>query len=248
VIGVLGAALYLQVTPKVFEAGAQIKVAQIANVNTANSVINFMGINIEEPQALIARMALPTTYPKETIALCGLADINNAQDVLASKVMLSIPKGVTGIVDLRIRDHSKDAARACLEAIYQLIKTSQAMIIAPYIDQAAKNLKIDEARLSRATQLIAMADKSSATMTAAYLSTLDEIRYLLNQISSLRTIIYSGETGYSKLVAPIFVNTSPVYPKKNVTLITGALLGGFLGLFLALFRSFLKFNPVDSRP
>jgi hypothetical protein len=43
--------------------------AQIANVNN-----NPLGINIEEPQALIARMALPTSYSKETIALCGLAD------------------------------------------------------------------------------------------------------------------------------------------------------------------------------
>ena len=40
VLGIAGAALYLSVVPKQFEATAQIKVAQIANVNSSNNNIN----------------------------------------------------------------------------------------------------------------------------------------------------------------------------------------------------------------
>jgi hypothetical protein len=137
VLGIAGAALFLWAVPKQFEASAQIKMAQIANVNNNNN-INPLGINIEEPQALIARMALLTSFPKETVTLCGLADQNDSEVAPASKVKLSIPKGVGGTVHLKIRDASKEIAKACTNAVYQLIKTSQAQLIAPYIDEASK--------------------------------------------------------------------------------------------------------------
>lgn len=244
-LGIVASVLFLWVVPKQFEASAQIKMAQIANVNNNNNNnINPLGINIEEPQALIARMALPTSYPKETIALCGLTDQKDPEALIAKKVKLSIPKGVGGTVDLKIRDASKDTAKACTNAVYQLIKSSQAQLVAPYIDEASKKLKIEEERLGRATQVIAKADKSGAAVSAAYLATRDEIRYLLDQISNLQNIITGNESRAAHLTAPIYLKEEPVFPKKPQSLFIGLLLGGFLGLMLALARKWYRSNRV----
>lgn len=240
VLGIVGAVLFLWVVPKQFEASAQIKMAQIANVDNNN--INPLGINIEEPLALIARMALPTSYPKETIALCGLAEQKDAELTLASKAKLSIPKGVGGTVDLKVRDASKEIAKACTNAVYQLIKSSQAQLVAPYIDEASKKLKIEEERLGRATQVIAKADKSGAAVSAAYLATRDEIRYLLDQISNLQSIITGNESRAAHLTAPIYLKDEPVFPQKRNSLLIGLLLGGLLGLAFTLARKWYRSN------
>lgn len=214
--------------------------AQIANGNNNN--INPLGINIEQPQALIARLALPTSYPKEVISLCGLAEQKNPEITLASKMKLSIPKGVDGTVDLKVRDASKEIAKACTTAVYQLIKTSQAQIIAPYIDEASKKLKIVEERLGRATQVITKADKSGMAVSAAYLSTRDEISYLIDQIANLQNIITGKESRATHLTAPIYLKDEPVFPQKLNSLLVGLLIGGFLGLALALARKWYRSN------
>ncbi len=242
VLGIAGAVVFLWAVPKQYEASAQIKMAQIANVNNNNNNINPLGINFEEPQALIARMALPTSYPKETIALCGLKDEKDAEAQLIKKVKLSIPKGVGGTVDLKVRDASKEIANACTNAVYQLIKTSQAQLMAPYIDEALKKLKLGEERLGRATQVIAKADKSGATVSAVYLATRDEIRFLLDQISNLQSIINGSESRAAHLTAPIYLKDEPVFPQKPDSLLIGLLLGGFLGLVLALARKWYRSN------
>jgi hypothetical protein len=244
-LGIAGAGLYLWVVPKQYEASAQIKMAQVQNVNNNNNNnINPMGINIEEPKALIARMALPTSYSKETIALCGLAEQKDPELALASKVKLSIPNGVGGTVDLKVRDVSKEITKACTNAVYQLIKTSQAQLVAPYIDEASKKLKLEEERLGRATQVIAKADKSGAAVSAAYLATRDEISYLRDQISSLQNIITGKESRAAYLTAPIYLKEEPVFPQKRNSLLTGLLFGGFLGLAFTLARKWYQSNVV----
>ena len=76
-------------------------------------------------------------------------------------------------------------------------------------------------------------------MSAAYLSTRDEIRYLLDEITSLKNVVVSNQSRTTRLIAPIYVSDSPVSPKKRVVL-GGGLLGGlFLGLLFALARKML---------
>lgn len=239
-LGFLGAALYLWTVPKQYEVIGQIKMAQIANLNNNN--VSPLGVNIEEPQALIARMAIPTTYPKETIALCGLAEQKDAGSALAKKAKLSLPKGLVGVVDLEIRDTSKEVAQACANAIYEFVKTSQAQLIAPYIEEASKKLIIEKERLSRATEFIARADKSGSGVSGAYLATRDEIRYLVDQISTLQAVINGNESRAARLVAPIYVKDQPVFPQKRNSLLLGLLLGGFLGLLLAVARKWYRSN------
>jgi uncharacterized protein involved in exopolysaccharide biosynthesis len=106
-LGLISAAIFLLLTPKQYEALAQIKMAQLSIPNNSNnSNDKTLGINIEEPRALILRMRLPTVYDQEAISSCGLIDKPNANQLLANKVKLTIPKEVSGVVDLKIREFS----------------------------------------------------------------------------------------------------------------------------------------------
>ena len=71
-------------------------------------------------------MMLLNSRPKVTIVLCGLAEQKDFEVALESTVKLSVLKVVGGTVDLKIRDISKEITKACTNAVYQLIKTSQA--------------------------------------------------------------------------------------------------------------------------
>ena len=139
-------------------------------------------------------------------------------------------------MDLKIRDFSKETAKDCSNAVFELIKASQARLIAPYIDEASKKLAIKEEHLSRATQLVAKADKSGIGISATYLSTRDEIRHLNDQISNLQSIIAYNKSRITQHVVPIYLIDQPVSPKKRAILLVGLLVGGFLGVALALAR------------
>lgn len=241
-LGIAGAGIYLWVVPKQYEAIAQIKMAQIVNSGTINSNLNPIGINIEESPALIARMSLPSAYTKESAALCGLKDKKNAETLIVKKVKFSIPKGVSGVVELKILDSSQDVAQACLNAVFQLIKSSQIQLTAPFIDETNKKLRLYEERLSRATQMIVKADRSGEAVGAVYLSTRDEIRYLFDQISNLQSIVAGKEMRVTQLTVPIYLNEEPVFPPKRKSLVVGLLLGGFLGLVLALAHKSYRCN------
>jgi uncharacterized protein involved in exopolysaccharide biosynthesis len=82
VFGVLGITLsiaYLAITPKQYEASAQIVMAQISTANNNNNNnISPLGINIEEPALLISRLSSPTSYIPKTLAACDLQDQANA--------------------------------------------------------------------------------------------------------------------------------------------------------------------------
>jgi hypothetical protein len=237
VLGISGAALYLLVVPNQYEARAQIKMAQVPSVSNH---ITSAGTNIEEPQVLILRMALPTSYPKEASAICGLADQKNADTQLAKSIKYSIPKGVVGILELEYRHASKEIAKACVDAIFQLIKSTQSQIFAPFIIEAKKRLKMEEERLSLLNQAISKIPGSEVAASTVYLSSREEVRHLLDQISHLKYFIASQDSRATKLLAPIYVKEQPIFPPKKNTLLIGLLLGGILGLTLALARKWYR--------
>lgn len=234
IFGVTGIALaiaYLVITPKQYEAVAQIVMAQIG---TANNNINPLGVNIEEPALLVSRMSLPTSFTPQTTAACGLADISNSGATLAKGIKLAPAKGVANLVELKTFGPSQEAALSCANAIFELIKTTQSQILMPYIEEAKIKLADDEARLVKARDFVARADKSGSVMSAAYLSTIDEIRYLLDEITALKNVVTSNQNRLTHLVAPIYASDLPISPKKRVALAGGLFGGLFLGLLIAL--------------
>ncbi|QWE16943.1 Wzz/FepE/Etk N-terminal domain-containing protein [Polynucleobacter sp. AP-Nino-20-G2] len=234
VFGVAGSVIalaYLAVTPKQYEAVAQIAMAQFG---AANNNLNPLGINIEDPSLLIARLSLPTSFTPQVLSSCGKEDTTNPGASLAKAIKLAPPKGVANVVELKTFGQSPEAASTCTQAIFELIKVTQAQILAPYIEEAKTKLADDEERLIKAKDLVTKADKTGQAVGAAYLSTRDEIRYLLDEITSLKNVVTGNQNRATRLIAPIYVSDTPIAPKKRVVLIAGLLGGLFLGLLLAL--------------
>ena len=238
ILGVVTSFVYLLITPKQYRASVQIQMAQIG-VNNNNNNINPLGINIEEPTLLIARLSSPASYTAEITKLCGLDTAKDVQEVLSKSVKLTIPKGVANVVDLKIIGASPEASINCAQAVFDLIKTTQAQIIKPYIEEAKAKLLDNQERLAKAQDLVMKADKSGSAMGAAYLSTRDEIRFLLDEIIALKNVVAANDNRATRLVAPIYVSEDPVAPKKGITLLAGLFGGLFLGLLIAIGRQII---------
>ena len=89
-------------------------------------------------------------------------------------------------------------------------------------------------RLAIAKDLVAGADNLSSTTGAVYLSNRDEIRFLLDEMAVLKSVVGSSESRATRLIAPIYASDTPITPKQRVALTGGLFSGLFLGLLLAL--------------
>lgn len=233
-LGALAAIIYLVVTPKQYESFAQISMAQIVASNNGN--INPPATNIEEPALLTARLSNPTSFSPETIAACGLEGHPNAGALLAKKIKVAPAKGLPNIVDLKTFGTSPEEAEVCANSIYALIQKTQLQIMAPYIEEVKIRLADDQERLERAKDLVSRSDKGGAAMSATYLSTRDEIRYLLDNMTGLKNILSSNHNRTTRLIAPIYTSNLSVEPKKLTILMAGLFSGLFLGLLFSLGR------------
>lgn len=238
IVTLVGLALsiaYLAVTPKQYEAVALVAMAEIGAANN-NHLNPLSRINIEEPSLLITRLAQPTSFPAQVLSACGTGEGANAAAILAKSIKLAPYKGVTNVVELKTFGQSPEATLTCAQAIFELIKTTQAQIVAPYIDEAKLKLADDSERLAKARDLVAKADKSGSAIGVAYLSTRDEIRFLVDEITALKNLVTSNQSRATRLINPIYASDNPIAPKKRLALAAGLFAGLFLGLMLALGR------------
>ncbi|QWD06049.1 hypothetical protein G6719_01685 [Polynucleobacter paneuropaeus] len=243
IFGALGIAVaigYVVIIPNRFEAVAYIQMAQIqmAQINGANN-INPLGVNVEEPALLIARLGSPSSFSSSAIAACGQQAQFNSALATANAIQLTPikgpdNKGLANVVALKTFGPSPEAASICAQAIFELIKTSQAQILAPFIEEARTQLADDKIRLDKAKELVAKADRFGVAMSAVYLPTRDEIKYLLDEMTALQNMIASSHSRTTRLVAPIYARESPTSPKKSIALLVGLVWGLLLGLLIAL--------------
>jgi uncharacterized protein involved in exopolysaccharide biosynthesis len=237
-LGIVGSTVYLWVTPHQYEATAQIQMAQIS-ANNNNNNTNPLGVNLEEPNLLMARLKQPTTYLSKEIKACGFEDTKSSSEALANTAKFSVMKGVGSLIELKINSHSKDIATTCAQALFERIKTSQNAIIIPFIEEAKDLLIKYQDRLKNSQALISRADKSNAALSAAYLANRDEVKFLSEEILRLNAFIMGADTRQAKLVSPIYASDIPVAPKKRRSLIAGLFCGLFLGLLLMIGRRVL---------
>ena len=210
--------------------------APTSGANNNNNNLNSLGVNIEEPALLIARLSSPSSFSAGAIAACGQQAQSNSALAAVQTIKLTPIKGISNVVELKTVGPTSEAASICAQAIFELIKTSQAQIMAPFIEEAQTRLAEDGIRLDQAKALVAKADKSGAAMSAAYLSTRDEIKYLLDEITTLQNVVSGGQYRATRLVSPIYASDNPVAPKKRIALLSGLLGGLLLGLLIALGR------------
>ncbi len=246
-LGLVGSIAYLWVTPNQYQATAQIQMAQIsANSNNTNP----LGVNIEDPNLLMARLKLPTTYSAQEIKACGFESSATPSEALAASTKFSAVKGVGSIIELKINRDNKESAIACADSLFASIKASQNEIIKPYIEEAKTLLVKYQERLTNSQSLVSRADKSGAALSAAYLAKRDEVKFLTEEILRLNTFITTADTRQAKLVSPIYASDIPVAPKKRIALIAGLFVGLFLGLLLMLgkrgYKAYKVSNPSNA--
>jgi LPS O-antigen subunit length determinant protein (WzzB/FepE family) len=238
VLGIAAAITYLVITPKQYEATAQIVMAQIGAANNNNN-ISPLGINIEEPALMIARLSNPMSFTPAELAVCGFEGKPDGAAALAKSIKLTPAKGVPNVVELKTFGPSSEAAKSCANAIFDFTKKTQAQIVAPYIEEAKIKLSDDEQRINRAKELVSRSDKGGSAMSAAYLLTRDEIRYLLDEMTGLKNILASNQNRATRLIAPIYASDAPIGPKKRIALAAGLFGGLFLGLLITLARQMM---------
>jgi uncharacterized protein involved in exopolysaccharide biosynthesis len=238
VLGLLGAVTYIVVTPNQYEATAQIQMAQLSSGGIA-------GTNLEDPNLLIARMKMPTSYDQAAIAACGYEGKPNAAQSISKMIKISIIKG-TQIVELKVQGLSPEQASQCAESILRIIKDSQKAIAEPVIDEAKAKLLRYSQLLQEAQSFIVKADKSNSSMSAAYLSTRDQIKFLTDETIRLNDLVASAGTRQTKLVSPIYSPENKVSPKRAIALIAGLFAGLFFGLLLMLGKRGYKAYKVSN--
>lgn len=235
VFGVFGGTfgfIYSLVAPSVYEATAQVQMAQI--LSNSNGVQKWSAI--EDPGALIARLSMPTSYTSKEIEACGLGDQSNAITQMVKRIKFIPVRGAPSSVELKVRSGSREGAHVCANAIYELIKSSQADIILPYINEAKTQLENDQKQLYEIRKMILNSAKSGDLAVASYLNIRDEIQYLRDSIVVANKLIIGASNRPSRLAAPIYINATAVSP--NAAQLT--LFGFFGGVIFGLVMIFLK--------
>ena len=239
-LGLAAAAVYLLVATKTYEATVQVQMAQLS---PASSSTSGTGASVEAPSLLVARLGLPTTYPPETVAACGLEGDARAGESLAEAVAASSSRDIESVVLLKVRRHSTTRARQCGEAIFEMIRAQQEALAAPLVKQAERRLGDAEQRLTGIRDFVATVDKSGI-FTPAYLVTRGEAGALQEEIDELNEFI--AERRGSRLVSPVYVTLDPVSPKIVRSLQFGVSIGLVLGALIAVSRKTL--HNLDKPP
>jgi len=235
-LGLVCAISYLMLTPPMYEATAQIRMAQISQANPANP----FGASIEDPASLISRMQLPTNYSPEVIGACDYQDQPQGALALSKAAKFSIPKSVANTVELKILAPSSQLAASCAQGIFVQIAQMQERLSKTFIEEAKIKLESDNEHIESARKLITKADQSGSAMSVAYLSARDELTYFLTDREKMIDLINSVKSRGTRLDSPIYASERPVSPKKTISLVAGLAAGFFLGLLFALGRKFLQ--------
>ena len=243
VIGLMGlgglvvSGAYLIMTPNQYEAVVNIAMARVPADK------NSLGVSIEEPQALINRMSVPSSFDAVVLNACGLQDVVTLAAQMTKAIKLSTPKGVANVIELKVTRSSPELASACAKSVYELIAYSQAQMIYPIAEafkanSIARLLKVEE-RLAQDKALLVKAEQPRGVLSSAYFPILTEIRSLEDERATLLALVDTKGVQTANLQSPIYAADKPVYPKKALSLFFGLVGGAFLGLFIALGRQSL---------
>ncbi len=238
ILGILCGVVFGVKVPKMYQAQALIKMAQIGSLKDN---LDIQGIDVENPDSLIVRLRYPGTYSQEIIEKCNLHHEFSSPEQLADSIVASTSKGAPSIVQLKVNYRSRDGAKICAEAIFEFIQNSQNQIIEPYLEGARLNLINYQERLKRAQELISKADQYGGAVTAAYLSSREEISLLNQKILSLSAFIQNSEFRKSKLLAPVYVSDPPVFRKIINSIVAGLLAGVFFAFIFTLALKLFRF-------
>jgi hypothetical protein len=228
--------VYLVIIPPQYEA---VKTINLIKINSPN---NPLGINLEEPSALIARIKASLFIDGDIIHLCGFEDDKNPAFIDKS-IKYAVLKDSTSSIELRVVRPSIDLAKNCTLAIEGLIVATQQQLLNS-ISQSSRminetRLDLIEQRLMEDRSLLDRIKSQHIPLSPIYFHVVLDIRALEDEKFRL-----TKSAGVTKLdwLAPNFndeISTRKIYPKKLIILFLGAIGGFFLGLIITYLRQIL---------
>ena len=251
ILGLMTSGLYLWLTPPQYEAIAKIQMAQFSsnkilgytasNIESSNKIMAYVVGNVEETGMLVSRLSLPSTYSLQNIQACKMEDIKIDQDLaLVKKLKFAPVKALPGtlpnVIEIKVKQTSKQDAITCLQSVFETIKVSQSKIFEPLQFEAIQLMEEKNKTLAFVKELLVKGDKSGQALSAVYLSSIDEINTLRIDIENLNNYIKSKDSRPTRLISPIYAAEEPVSPKKLISLIAGLIGGLCFGIIYALLR------------
>jgi len=227
----LGGAYYFLV-PKMYEATATIAIATVA------------GEPVEAPAVLLEKMKLPLYFAPATLQACGSDGQLNSQAKFVDKIKPTINKS-DPLVSFTTQAQSTQEAKACLSAVIAEVKSNQAAIAKPLIDQKKQKLSQLSEQLKLAQDMaknflttksnIGSSDTQFSARTLAMSSTLasaTEMNDLRKEINNLESSLIPPQTQPLFLAAPIYAPEVSINKRPLFTLGLCLGLGVFLGLLV----------------
>lgn len=225
--GLLLALAYVLLSPKEYEARFQLQMAQFKSNSNSNS-------NGEEAPLLIQRLRMPTTYSDNVVQTCGLSE-NEFGDYLGSMLVVNATKGMSNVVEMKVRASSPDLARHCSEALVSMITEQQRALIEEGLAGRQVQLKKYQQALQEEQRQLERINKP-ALGNFAYLARLDQMSWLRTRIDALQEEALLSQMHPTKLVSPIYMPSKAVSPKKSLALLLGIMLGLVFGVLHSLGR------------
>lgn len=241
-LGLICGIVYIWITPNEYQATFQIEMAQYIQLkDKSNNSISPVGANVEDPGRLIIRLLSPTTYNDGVVEACGFKNVENQREKIVSIVKATIAKRSPSIVEISIKQSSKELALACSTAIFEEIRFSQEAMMAPFFDEVRKSLRDNLEQIAIAkTVFKESAGSSSLLLAPSYLLARDEINQLTEKNVLLEYLLQFNEVRKTKLVAPIYLSVGPVYPKRFSSILGGLLGGLFVGVIFSLLKRLIQ--------
>ena len=223
---VIGASYYFY-KPNVYEATANIQMAQVA------------GNSVESPTILLEKIKLPFYFSQNVLGACG-----TNEQTTPSNIKPAINKNAPFIA-FTVQGKTTQEARECLNAVIADIKIKQEEIAKPILEQKKNQLKqiAEKIELAEdAAKIFPMyklkesfpdAQFSSRTFVlGATLNNAKELKDLRNSLNDIEVSLTEPQTKSTFLTSPMYAPESAINKRPVFTLGICLMFGIFLGLLI----------------
>jgi hypothetical protein len=211
-IGFFFSAYYFQKTPNRYEVISLIKINQIPTRE-------FQAINIDNIDSHIARLSTPSAYTQNIIDNCGFKELQ-APKFYRQPIQVSLLSGTISILEVRFKVTTRNAAKPCSLAIYDLIKNEEIRSF----DSRAGVIKNELIKLKKVLK-----NKYDSV----------EIDRLLVVIKSYEDFLNSKTKDNIQIIS-IYVSDYPVNKKIYKVIGIGSFIGMLLGLWSCIAFEIIK--------
>ncbi|WP_138512337.1 hypothetical protein [Rhodoferax bucti] len=251
-VGLLGAMGFLMVAPAKYEATAVVQPATVGMnfaapmpMPTPTPMPMPMPMPTEPVAQTMERLKLVTFYGDDIVKTCQAGSSKE----LAEGMKTSLVKG-NSLISLAYRADTVALAEACLAKIVGQLSQSQGDIATPLIKELEDQRASTKQQIDEAQKFLAQQEKSLAsTPSGSVLLMLkrEDLARLQKLHREQRVQLKEPLTQSMKLLGPMYVLESAVFPKKSLTLIAGVVVGLFVGLFsFFLYRGWRRYKSTSA--